>query len=251
MFRTFRGLNAENLLYYQAELTMLEKKLTEQQHVDFLSNDPHKKRYALDWQRLSVPEAADTMQLDLILRIRQVLKEYNDALIQQAQIFTYPEPQWQDLNYMQNFLHSEMSLALCGADAVTWGQVSARKGHSPNLITLCPRPKEDGLTNYITSAAGSTTRVLFRLGLYRFLRPSRMDAHNMAGYRKSRVAKITYWMTSTFAYLVPVWTIFVLFFTPSVLSQLSLVAAFNVLLSTFLSGMTDAKPLEIFAITAA
>ena len=187
----------------------------------------------------------------MYLHNRVANNKLDDALIQQAQIFTYPEPQWQDLNYMQNFLNGEMSLALCGPDADTWGSISAHKGHSPDLIKLCPRPKEDGLTNYSTSAADGTTRVLFRLGLYRFLRPSRMDAHNMAGYRNSRVAKITYWMTSTVAYLMPVWTIFVLFITPSVLSQLGLVAAFNVLLSTFLSGMTDAKPHEIFAITAA
>jgi hypothetical protein len=78
IFRRFGALNAQNLLYMQAELTYLEKKLRERQIVD--NNDPSAKRsaYALNWFWLRESEGTDASeQLELIMQIRKTLKEYS------------------------------------------------------------------------------------------------------------------------------------------------------------------------------
>jgi hypothetical protein len=78
IFRRFGGLNAQNLLYMQAELTYLEKKLRERQRAD--STDPSGKRssYALNWFWLKASENTDAGgQQQMVLRIREVLKEYS------------------------------------------------------------------------------------------------------------------------------------------------------------------------------
>lgn len=77
IFRTFSALNARNLLYLQAELATLEKKLLECELED--SNTIEKARYALDWFWLdrSQQVEAEPKQIRLVLEIRSKLKEYS------------------------------------------------------------------------------------------------------------------------------------------------------------------------------
>jgi hypothetical protein len=78
IFRRFAALNAQNLLYFQAELVELEQKLKETQLAD--SQNPHgmKSKYALDWFWLSnSAEYGDETQLRILKEIRAKLKEYS------------------------------------------------------------------------------------------------------------------------------------------------------------------------------
>lgn len=75
IFRKFGALNAQNLLYYQAELTYLEQKLHAQQHTDKTQGTDLEKKYAVDWFWLG---RAPSTQLDLVLKIRTLLKEYSE-----------------------------------------------------------------------------------------------------------------------------------------------------------------------------
>lgn len=78
IFRRFGALNAENLLYLQAELVLLEKALEEQQAIDSQSIHLRKAKYALNWYHLkNSAENGDTVQLDLVLKIRRTLKQYS------------------------------------------------------------------------------------------------------------------------------------------------------------------------------
>ncbi|KAH7548991.1 hypothetical protein J3E72DRAFT_410348 [Bipolaris maydis] len=249
MFRRFGALNAQNLLYMQAELAYLEKKLRERQQID--ANDPSGKRsaYALNWFWLKGSENTDAgEQQALILRIRQVLKEYNDALIQQASILKYPKPSPWDLHHMQNYLQtSEMgSNALTGDDARIWGSVLDRDSQNPDLITLCPREKKDAFSAW---AAESTIINLFRCGCARFMKPSRV--HGVVGYQDGTVYRVTYWFTSILASLIPIASIAVLYRVQSMSARLGIIAGFNVLVSICLMALTGAKRAEVFAITAA
>ncbi|KAJ4294547.1 hypothetical protein N0V90_008238 [Kalmusia sp. IMI 367209] len=247
IFRRFGALNAENLLYLQAELVLLERSLGEQQKADSESSHQRKSKYALNWYQLSNSEEhGDTKQLDLVLKIRKTLKEYNDALIQQAQILAYPKPSQADLGWVQNFLHVDLGLSLCGPDATLWGSVLARKSHSPDLITLCPRPKEDPFSNW---AIEKTIVYLFQCGCARFMKQS--STHGVIGYEGTKIVRITYWMTSIVASLIPILSIVILYMVRSMAARLGIITGFNVLLSICLSGLTNAKRSEIFAVTAA
>jgi hypothetical protein len=78
LFRRFGFLNAQNLLHYQAELTILEKHLRDCQRADSLNVKGNKCQYAVNWYWLDQSkDDGDTLQLDLVLKIRETLKEYS------------------------------------------------------------------------------------------------------------------------------------------------------------------------------
>ena len=75
--------------------------------------------------------------------------------------------------------------------------------------------------------------------------------HGVIGYEDTTVFKITYWITSIVASLIPILSIVILYKVKSMKARLGIIAGFNVLISMCLSGLTNAKRSEIFAITAA
>jgi hypothetical protein len=80
IYHRFTALNAQNVLYLQAELTELEMRLQRQQVVDHHSTKGHKGHYAVNWCWLeSSADDGDTNQLDLVLRIREVLNVYSQS----------------------------------------------------------------------------------------------------------------------------------------------------------------------------
>ncbi|KAH8702836.1 hypothetical protein GQ44DRAFT_732716 [Phaeosphaeriaceae sp. PMI808] len=249
IYRRFGALNAQNLLYFQAELTDLEEKIREKQVQDSNNDKGGKPCYATNWFCLSDSENdGDTEQLDLVMKIREVLKGYNDALIQQSLILKYPEPGKWDLHYLQDYLQApEMGpLALTGDDARIWGSVLDRKSHAPDLIALRPRANEDTFSIW---AAENTILNLFRCGCARFLKPSRK--HGVVGYEDSTIYRMTYWFTSIVAGLIPIASIAVLYRVHSMPARLGIIAGFNVLVSICLMVFAKAKRAEVFAITAA
>lgn len=77
----FSALNAQNLLYYQAELILLEKQLRQQEFVagQTPSCDP-RSRFARDWEWINITETDtgfEQTQITLIMRLRTVLREYS------------------------------------------------------------------------------------------------------------------------------------------------------------------------------
>lgn len=82
IFRRFGFLNAQNLLYFQAELTILEEQLQKRQKLDSLGTTGRKSKYARNWFWLEQSrDDGDTCQLDLVLRIRETMKEYSRFVV--------------------------------------------------------------------------------------------------------------------------------------------------------------------------
>ncbi|KAF2195547.1 hypothetical protein K469DRAFT_616292 [Zopfia rhizophila CBS 207.26] len=81
--RSFRALNIQNMLYLQAEITHLEAQLRRLVEDDFASgNRPH---HAHDWWTLSQrDEVDDASQWEAVLKIREKLEKYNDALLKHS-----------------------------------------------------------------------------------------------------------------------------------------------------------------------
>ncbi|ORX94927.1 hypothetical protein BCR34DRAFT_620029 [Clohesyomyces aquaticus] len=87
IFRGFSALNNRNLLYMQAELSSVERRLRDLELRDNRDETSYKKKYAIsfEWLLLSgEDDEIDSEQLDLILKIREKLKDYNHALLQQS-----------------------------------------------------------------------------------------------------------------------------------------------------------------------
>lgn len=78
IFRRFGALNAENLLYLQAELVHLEEELQKQQIGDHHSGVESKSKYALNWFHLrNSPANGDSKQFEMIHLIRDTLWKYS------------------------------------------------------------------------------------------------------------------------------------------------------------------------------
>ena len=169
----------------------------------------------------------------------------DEALIQQSQILAYPEPDKWDLDDIQKLLY-DTGLPLKGPDATIWGTVIAPKSYSPDLVTLCPRKKEDPFSDWMAEKAVAN---LLRCCCLRFMKPNRI--HGVIGYEDTKVMKVTYWITSILASLIPIASIIVLYFVHSMPARLGVIGAFNLLISVCLSAFTNAKRSEVFAITAA
>jgi hypothetical protein len=83
IFRRYSALNAQNILFLQAELHLLEERLRELAYEDETSGNWHRRKYSRDWYFLSEsssPQSAegeDSRQWQLFLKIRGKLKEYS------------------------------------------------------------------------------------------------------------------------------------------------------------------------------
>lgn len=165
-------------------------------------------------------------------------------------ILKFPEPERWDIEHIQNFLEPETKhagpLILSGPDGATWGSVAARKSYSPDLVALCPRQKEDPFSTWVSKTALMN---MFRCGCAQFKNPSRK--HGVVGYMDTTILKITQWLTSILASLLPIASILVLYCVHSMPAKLGIIAGFNMLLSVCLIGFAGAKRSEVFAVTAA
>jgi hypothetical protein len=84
IFRRFSTLNAENLLFLQAELSHLEHELRALREDDAQSEDERKQLALRSWWDLKGDE--DSEQLALIREIRATLKEYSTRRIINASL---------------------------------------------------------------------------------------------------------------------------------------------------------------------
>jgi len=79
--RRFGCLFTETILYYQAEITVLEARLREVQVQDKVSVDVNRQRYGLSWVSLSLSSSAEEgsperEHFDIIMRLRKIMPEY-------------------------------------------------------------------------------------------------------------------------------------------------------------------------------
>ncbi|KAH7390763.1 hypothetical protein DE146DRAFT_766817 [Phaeosphaeria sp. MPI-PUGE-AT-0046c] len=256
MYRRFGGLGSQNILYFQGQLIDLESKLRLLQARD--DTNPHGKKalYAKTWYRLEHSASdGDTKQLDLVLKIRQVLSDYkpltpaaDHALIQQSMILKLPAPNPSELHYLQNYLETDSMgpNALLGRDAGTWGSMLDRESHAPDLVALKVRAHKDALSTW---AAKKVVGRLFTRCFARFVKPS--PVHGLVGVEDSLVYRATYGFTSLLASMIPIASIVVLYYVNSMPARLATIAAFNLFISVCLMGLANAKRAEIFAISAA
>lgn len=77
IFRRYGSLNAQNMLYMQAELNELESELHAVASEDRFSGHTEKERYSREWWRLARAQGGDSLQWKKCLEIRTKLREYS------------------------------------------------------------------------------------------------------------------------------------------------------------------------------
>ena len=79
IFRRYGTLNAQNILYMQAEINELEKELQDISSEDRYSDSIEKQRYSREWWRLARAQGGDSLQWKKCLELREKLNEYSTS----------------------------------------------------------------------------------------------------------------------------------------------------------------------------
>jgi len=129
-FQAFPDLNIKSLLYYQAELVALRSQLHELEWQDhrtpgkasiFCGNVQSLllSRYSTEKEK----EEGANAQLEKMKEIREVLKEYNAALLQYTQINELPAPETFNVKTLRKWIDANIkgNLMIFGPGADSWG----------------------------------------------------------------------------------------------------------------------------------
>lgn len=173
ILRRFGSLNAQNLLYLQAELVALEEDLRATAAEDSASDDPDRAIHSRDWYTLSrskihtAGNEAAGKQWQTILSIREKLREYSnlahcrlhattqtanhskdEALHRQTALTALPPVNLRDLAFLQQWMKrpSMGSVYLLGRDSKVWSEPDLS-----DLIALHARHAEDPFTRWLSN----------------------------------------------------------------------------------------------------
>jgi hypothetical protein len=171
----------------------------------------------------------------------------DEALIQLSILQKLKAPDRLDLYDIQSFLESkEMGPDhLNGVDAQTWGTTDDPDNHPPDIVAVHPRNVEDKFSRVVSERAIH----LFKCGLGLFTKGDRNLGHKI--YYDTTVAKITLWISSMIAAMLPTASILVLIQLESPKAKRWIIAAFNVGMSFCVTFFANAKRAEVFAVTSA
>ncbi|KAJ4350371.1 uncharacterized protein N0V89_008992 [Didymosphaeria variabile] len=251
IFRRFSALNARNLLYLQRDLIMLENRLKQVEYRDSISTKGFRQHYAKDSNNLHYSTAfGDSVQWNLMLQVRERLKEYNETLVLQSIILKLPVPDDYDVKDISCFIHlpQGMNAPLSGSDKATWGLPEQPDLRAADLVTLKPRRKEDRFSNFVSEHA--IRYVQWPLKLFQS-KKKREEHHGMVTYKDRTIHRATYIIIGTLAGLAPILSIIVLTKLHTMKARLWTTAVFNVGIAFSLQLFTEAKRMDIFAVTAA
>ncbi|KAL9617368.1 MAG: hypothetical protein Q9160_007816 [Pyrenula sp. 1 TL-2023] len=249
MVRRFTDLSNESLLYFQAQLVILERELHDLQARDArlsASIEPKPKpRCSRDWYWLGI-DSPECDQWNKVLEIRQVLKEYEEAVLRQLKLNSLNPPSKYDLDDIQTrFKHSAMSssdrIGLIGEDEYVWGSKvpSTKTREAKDLVALSPRPESDPFSTFIMERCTPW--------LYQHLRKI-----NETIFVNDRTQlRYTAMLTTVVASLLPIASIAVLYSSKSTKVRIGLVAIFTFIFASSLVCFTTAKRTDVFSATAA
>ncbi|CCD54256.1 hypothetical protein BofuT4_P129560.1 [Botrytis cinerea T4] len=141
-FKAFRDLNIKSLLYYQAELENLRKKLHKAEYEEHQQGEQDGITKAsmmamnLDYYLLHArmdDSKCKSKQVKIMKQIRLVLKEYNDALLQYSQITALPKADPYNVETLRTWLKTVGKDCISGNAACIWGDYTENVGEEKPL----------------------------------------------------------------------------------------------------------------------
>ncbi|KAF2195047.1 hypothetical protein K469DRAFT_543962 [Zopfia rhizophila CBS 207.26] len=250
ILRRFGALNAQNLLYLQAELTHLEHRLQKCVEEDADSGHPDRTIYDRDWQTLSESGAApdgNPEQWNTILLIRKRLEEYNQALLFQTFIAKCDAPNPQDLKFLRLWMKTPRmgNVYLLGPDS----DVYEKPQLATDLIALKCRENQSLASRVLGDFAVHWWHRAFG---WRFRKPDSSSSHaNTVYYSQETILRLSTLVGTVFASVLPVVAIVVLYYVTSMIHRLAIIGVFTGLFSAALGILTTGRVVEIFSATAA
>ncbi|TAQ86463.1 hypothetical protein B7494_g5215 [Chlorociboria aeruginascens] len=252
MFRRFRGLNARNLLYLQAELVYIEKDLLRCEEDDAKSTDQNVRQYSKDYFWIMNSEKTKSTQKNLIKKMREKLKEYNDVLIQQTTLDKISNPTDYDRTVMQKWFERKdlANMPLEGDDSSIWAQprrIEDGPGvsrHYKDLIAINERGDDvDDVTVFIAEKI---------IPMWHGKIASKLHKNRgIKTFREKVFSEFTSIIATILSSLLPVLSIVVLYVVHNMHIRLGIIAAFTAGFALLVSVITSASRVENFAATSA
>ncbi|KAL2845647.1 hypothetical protein BJY01DRAFT_234862 [Aspergillus pseudoustus] len=257
IFRSFKKLNAKNLLYLQAEIVNVETELEGLIEADLTSNDNVREQFSTSVYYLKEGlDQGQSEQWEKVLQLRELLDKYNSAALQYAQILRLKSPHATDRDVFKTWL-AENTFCSTVTEMDQWfgnceeddddedGYVNENER---DLVTLCGRYEN----------VDSLTRWMFRVGIPWF--------HQLVGYRSTkakdieagavyyddekiiRATRVTSTITSS---VIPASSMLVLYLVDHMIWRLAIIVFYNVGFSIILGLLAKARRVEVFAASTA
>ncbi|KAH8896747.1 hypothetical protein GQ53DRAFT_639573 [Thozetella sp. PMI_491] len=153
IFKKFGALSAEILLYRQAELTLLEDELRDQQKEDRNSPQEVRTLYARSFGKLRNSAASDAgeddddNQWNLIQQIEEKLEKYHNGLLLHNRVLKLRRPYKGQLENLKQWMKRPKmgNISILSADRKIWSDSDLQ-----DLVTLKPESVEDGFASSFT-----------------------------------------------------------------------------------------------------
>ncbi|KAE9367123.1 hypothetical protein N431DRAFT_350598 [Stipitochalara longipes BDJ] len=244
-FQRFDFLNTLNILYLQAELVHLEQELRDSMREDLESGNNHPSQTPNSTGSFYfLANMHNSSTWDIMLKARDKLKEYNEAILKYKEMKSEHSPNPCDLEFLRRWFEDKKmgNLPLIGQDSTLW-----EASEPPDLIAIRARRAEDPLG----------TLFLSRVFLWwhncighRIKKPADEETRYFE-YEDRYVLRVANIFGSIISSALLVRSIVVLYFVDSILIRLGIVAAFTQVFSLVLILATNARKIEVFAATAA
>ncbi|MCJ1389396.1 hypothetical protein MMC18_002253 [Xylographa bjoerkii] len=257
IFRRFASLNARNLLYLQVEILELEEELNKLEEAHSMHDDL--RNVLFNWEALKLSEEGTTgkLQYDIIMELRVRLKEYNGLLLEHHQLYQLPEPSDQDvantLNHIQNGYGVRDEDWLDALECRVW-KVREKNGKPGRVEKV-----EKDLVSLSGDADSDTdrfTRILRKSVVTpfykRFGKPNEEDNEiGLHMYDGKILDKIAGNVVVVLASVLPICSIFALYFIPTMVWRLAFITVWSVIFSMCIAMFTVASRVEIFQASVA
>ena len=302
IYKRFNGLAARNLLYYQSELAELAalQQQYDIEDCDGLEDGMKAftvRRYNQNWNAIAgtgiqsgpnvpglpsqqagmtPPSATPSstqmngahmglerqQRRDLATRIRTTLKDYREALIEEATLLAYEKPSQQALSAFANYYHGRTADGtshpmLTGASATLYPPgLTSSQVRSTDLISLAPRQESDHLTGFFKSylpclfRTASAPLLPQPYDLPTITHPKRFQIRH---YSSRLLSTVTSFITTILAALLLFLPIYVLYHVSRDQAGLTLglIALFTLLFALAIVLTTNARRAEVFGACAA
>jgi hypothetical protein len=129
-------------------------------------------------------------------------------------------------------------------DMDIWGSEARKDSHSKELLVMRAREGFDSFSRKLSSIS-----VPLMDKIAPCIKPD--PELEVLAISDHRVFRLTLWITSIIASMMPVVSIVILIKLKDLSTRLGMIAVFNLILSVYLLVFTDAKRMDVFAVTAA
>jgi len=235
IFTRFQELNVQNLLDLQADLLHLQHELKALNMARSMN---------LQNEQASLAEI-EASQKTKIREIRSILKEYNQALLQQVKLLSLPRPRKYDYKVLQSWIFNP-KLGAGFMDAV---EAEPYEAMSNDLVALSGRWEFDILSAFLAERVIPVMlrkcRTIIKVIMPDVLQSERIVANDDYFLRTAKVISVA------LATLYPSIAIVALYFIPSIAARLGAILGFSFLFASSVAISTTASPIDIFAITVA